>query len=178
MKLIAFAGSNSSQSINKKLAVYAASLFTGFETEVLDLNDFTMPLFSVDLEKEIATPQAVGRFLEKISSADLIVISLAENNSSFNAAFKNLFDWNSRVEPKQFYNKPMLLMATSPGGRGGTNVLEHAKLIFPRHGADIKSTFSLPAFHQNFEAGRGITNVEYDSQLRDAVMNLQKNFTS
>ena len=169
MKIIAFAGSNSSQSINKKLAAYGASLFSDAEIDVLDLNDFSMPLFSVDIEKEIPTPEAIQLFLTKIKSADLLVVSLAENNSSFNAGFKNVFDWNSRIEPKQFFGKPMLLMATSPGGRGGMSVLEHAKGIFPRHGADIKATFSLPLFHQNFEEGKGIINTELNDQLKKIV---------
>lgn len=176
MKIIAFAGSNSKHSINKKLAAYAASLFKNAETELLDLNDFEKPLFSVDLEKEIPTPEAVNRFLEKIISADLLVVSMAENNNSFNAGFKNHFDWNSRIEAKQFFGKPMLLMSTSPGGRGGMNVLEHAKVIFPRHGADIKATFSLPSFHQHFEEGKGITNAELDRQLREIVSGIENSF--
>jgi len=48
MKIIAFAASNSSNSINKKLATYAASLFQGETIEILDLNDYEMPLFSSD----------------------------------------------------------------------------------------------------------------------------------
>ena len=169
MKIIAFAGSNSSQSINRRLARYVASLFSSADTEVLDLNDYKMPLFSVDLEKEIETPEAIGRFLAKIASADLLIISLAENNSSFNAGFKNLFDWNSRIAPKQFQNKPILLMATSPGKRGGASVLESGKTIFPFHGAIIKDTFSLPQFYENFEEGKGITNSEFDTKLKNIV---------
>ncbi|MEO8255397.1 MAG: NAD(P)H-dependent oxidoreductase, partial [Flavobacterium sp.] len=52
MKITAFGGSNSKHSINKHFATYAASLFENADVEVLDLNDFAMPLFSVDLEKE------------------------------------------------------------------------------------------------------------------------------
>ena len=53
MKIIAFGGSPSKNSINKKLATYAANLFENAEVEVLDLNDFQMPIFTVDIEKEI-----------------------------------------------------------------------------------------------------------------------------
>ncbi len=176
MKIIAFAGSNSSHSINRKLATYAVSLFSNAEAEVLDLNDFKMPLFSVDLEKEIETPEAIGRFLAKIASADLLIISLAENNSSFNAGFKNLFDWNSRISPKQLQGKPVLLMATSPGKRGGASVLDSGKTIFPFHGAVIKETFSLPQFNENFEEGKGITNAEYDEKLKNIVAGIKASF--
>ena len=47
-KIIAFGGSSSKNSINKQLATYAAHLFQNVEVEVLDLNDYEMPLFSVD----------------------------------------------------------------------------------------------------------------------------------
>lgn len=44
----------------------------------------------------------------------------------------------------------MLLMATSPGGRGGASVLQSAKAYFPFMGASITDTFSLPSFYDNF----------------------------
>ncbi len=173
MKIIAFGGSNSSTSINKKLATYAASLFQGATVEVLDLNDFPMPLFSKDVEKEQGPPATVYQFLAKIKEADFIVVSLAENNSSYNVGFKNLFDWNSRVNPKQFQEKPMLLMATSPGKRGGSFVLESAKNAFPFHGALIKATFSLPFFEENFDTEKGIiSNNQFDNQLKEIIKNI------
>jgi NAD(P)H-dependent FMN reductase len=170
MKIIAFAGSNSQQSINKKLAIYAASLFEKVEVEVLDLNDFQMPLFSVDIEKEIGQHPLAKAFLEKIASADILVVSLAEHNGNYSAAFKNIFDWCSRIGPKVFQDKPMLLIATSPGGRGGASVLEMAKNAFPRFGAIVKGTFSLPSFNDNFDVEKGeISNVELDNQLKEIV---------
>lgn len=165
MKIIVFAGSNSKYSINKKLAVYAAGLFENAAVEVLDLNDFAMPLFSVDVEKENGQPESSQRFLDKIAASDLLVISLAENNSSFNVGFKNIFDWNSRIAPKQFQNKPVLLMATSPGKRGGASVLEAGRTIFPFHGADVKAVFSLPSYNENFDESDGITNPELKYSL-------------
>jgi len=173
MKIIAFGGSNSKNSINKKLATYASSLFKEASAEVLDLNDFALPLFSVDLEKEIGQPQLAKDFLDKIASADFLVVSLAENNGNYSAAFKNLLDWASRQAKEVFHQKPMLLMATSPGGRGGATVLEIAKNAFPRFGADIKGTFSLPSFNDNFDVeNMKISNAELDNQLKDLVSKL------
>lgn len=173
MKIIAFAGSPSKNSINKKLATYAASLFENAEVEILDLNDYQMPLFSVDIEVEIGQHELAKVFLAKIDSADFLVLSLAENNSNYSAAFKNVFDWCSRITVKVFQQKPMLLMATSPGGRGGANVLEIAKNAFPRYGADIKATFSLPNFDANFDVEKGvISNPELDNQLKEIVKSL------
>ncbi|GEP51193.1 FMN reductase [Flavobacterium noncentrifugens] len=170
MKIIAFAGSNSTKSINKKLATYATSLFENAQTEILDINDYEMPLFSVDREAVLGHPQLAQDFLDKLASADYIVVSLAENNGNYSAAFKNLFDWCSRIRNDVFQQKPMLLMATSPGGRGGKRVLEIAEAAFPRYGGDIRATFSLPAFYENFDVENGkISNAEFDQQLRQIV---------
>ena len=170
MKIIAFAGSNSKKSINKKLATYAASLFENAEVEVLDLNDFQIPIFSVDIEAEIGPHPLAKAFLEKIYQTDVLVVSLAENNGNYAVAFKNIFDWCSRINGKIFQEKPMLLMATSPGARGGATVLEIAKNAFPRFGAFIKATFLLPSFNDNFDFEKGeISNKELDLQLKEIV---------
>lgn len=170
MKIIAFGGSPSKNSINKKLATYAASLFENAEVEVLDLNDFSMPVFSVDIEAEIGQHALAQAFLDKIALADILVVSLAENNGNYAAAFKNIFDWCTRIRKDIFQQKPMLLMATSPGARGGASVLEIAKSAFPRYGTEIKAMFSLPSFNDNFDVEKGkISNVELDKVLREIV---------
>lgn len=174
MKIIAFAGSNSTKSINKKLVAYASGLFDNVNVEILDINDYEMPLFSVDRETVFGHPQLAKDFLEKLASADYILLSLAENNGNYTAAFKNLFDWCSRIQNDVFQKKPMLLMATSPGGRGGKRVLEIAEANLPRYGADIRATFSLPAFYENFDVENSkISNAEFDQQLRQIVKDFQ-----
>ena len=172
MKIIAFAGSPSKKSINKKLATYAASLFPNATVEVLDLNDYEMPLFSVDKELTIGQHPYAKEFLEKLAGADILVVSLAENNKNYSAAFKNVFDWCSRIDVKVFQEKPMLLMATSPGRGGGTWVLDIANKAFPHYGATIKGTFSLPSFNENFDSKKiEISNPELDNQLKEIIKN-------
>ena len=171
MKIIAFGASPSKNSINKKLATYTASLFKNGEVEILDLNDFQMPIFSVDFEAEIGQHDNAKAFLAKIASADFLVVSMAENNGNYSSAFKNIFDWCTRIQKEVFQQKPMLLMATSPGGRGGATVLEIAKTAFPRFGTEIKGTFSLPNFNDNFDVEKGrISNPELDKELK-AIIN-------
>lgn len=167
-KIIAFAGSNSKTSINKQLVVYASSLVEDVEIEILDLNDFDLPLYGIDLENEKGIPDDAHRFLNLIKSSDGIVLSLAEHNGAYSTAFKNLFDWMSRIEGKTFFGKPMLLMATSPGGRGGASVLQIAQDRFPRHDANIVDVFSLPSFGNNFSEGK-IINKELEAELKEKV---------
>jgi NAD(P)H-dependent FMN reductase len=168
-KIIAFGASLSKNSINKQLAIYAAHLFQNATVEILDLNNYEMPIFSVDREKENGIPALAEEFYTKIGSADLIVLSLAEHNGAYSSAFKNILDWASRINAKTFQQKPMLLLATSPGPRGGSTVLEIAKNRFPFQGADLKGSFSLPNFNENFNAENGITNPELKSELLKIV---------
>jgi NAD(P)H-dependent FMN reductase len=135
---------------------------------ILDLNDFELPIFGVDLEAKIGHPENAHKFLNHIKLSDGIIISLAENNGAYSAVFKNLLDWMSRIEGKTFFGKPMLLMATSPGGRGGQSVLEIAKSRFPRHDANIIANFSLPLFETNFSDGK-IVDSKLDTELRNKV---------
>ena len=44
MKVVAFGASNNKQSINRTLAAYAAGLIEHADVEVLDINDFEMPI--------------------------------------------------------------------------------------------------------------------------------------
>lgn len=163
-KILVFAGSNSKQSINKELATYAAGFLADVQIQLLDLNDFPLPIYSVDLEREQGFPKPAVDFLQTIKESDAILISLAEHNGTYTAVFKNLLDWLSRIESECFQNKPMLLLATSPGQRGGFGVLTAAIERFPRHGAQIIETFTLPTFRHNFISGK-LVNDSMQQQL-------------
>ncbi|SNR15123.1 NADPH-dependent FMN reductase [Tenacibaculum jejuense] len=171
-KVIAFAGSNSKNSINKKLATFAASLLKSNEFKVLDLNDYELPLYSIDVEVENEFPEAAIKFNNELAESDAVIISLAEHNGSYTAAFKNLLDWVSRKDKTVFKNKPVLVLATSPGGRGGATVLNTALNSFPHFGADIKGSFSLPSFNDNFKEDK-IVDSDLLNQLSEAVKNLE-----
>ena len=150
-KLIAFGASTSKNSINKKFAKYVASRVTA-NFELLDLNEYSAPIFSVDHEQSQGIPDSIKRFNAKIRECDALVISMAEHNGSYSAAFKNVFDWSSRENAKVFegIKIKILLVSTSPGVRGGMGSLEAAATRFPIHGAQIVEKFSLPSFGQNF----------------------------
>jgi NAD(P)H-dependent FMN reductase len=140
-------------------------LFESADVEVLDLNDFEMPLFSVDREASIGQHPIAQQFLDKIASSDVLVISMAENNGNYSAAFKNTFDWASRINVKVFQEKPDAYGDFSEC-RGGASVLGIAQNLFPRYGGNIRQVFSLPSFNDNFdpEAGK-ISNAELTRNL-------------
>lgn len=173
MKLLAFAATNNSKSINKQLASYAASLVDDAEIEILDINDYELPLYSQDREQELGQPALARAFYDKLGQADAIVISFAEHNGSYTAAYKNLFDWTSRIDMKVFQNKPMVLLATSPGAGGAKSVLSQAVNSAPHFAADVKASLSVPSFFDNFDTQSGeLTNPELKDKLASAMSQL------
>ncbi|MGR5131512.1 NADPH-dependent FMN reductase [Vibrio alfacsensis] len=170
MKIIAFGASTSSTSINKTLATYAANLVEGAQVQVLDLNSYDVPLFSEDKEKEIGQAEGAKAFLNDIAVADAIVVSFAEHNGSYPAAYKNLFDWATRIERNVFQNKPAVYLATSPGPGGAQTVLAAATGSAPHFGADVKASLSVPSFYDNFDLETGeFRNADIAEQLETVV---------
>lgn len=166
MKVLAFAASNSKNSINKQLATYTANLVENAQVEILDINDYEMPIFSEDREKELGQPAQAQAFYKKLGEADAIIVSFAEHNGSYTAAYKNLFDWTSRIDMKVFQNKPMLMLATSPGPGGAGSVLAAASGSAPYFAADVKASISIPSFYDNFDVETGkLTNPELIDKL-------------
>ncbi len=168
-RILSFGASNSIESINKKLAFYSCSQLTDCEIDFVDLNDFEMPIFSIDREKENGVHELAIKFKEHIKVADGILISFAEHNGSFSAAFKNILDWVSRVEKSMWNGKPMLVMATSPGGRGGRNVLDFVKSRFQYMDGPVVAEFSLPFFNKNFSLEDGILDADLNKNLKDVL---------
>ena len=174
MKVIAFAASSSRKSINKQLVTYTASRISNADVEILDLNDYELPLFSEDVEQQLGQPQLASDFIAKLGSADVLLISFAEHNGLYSAAFKNLFDWCSRQAGRNIYqNKPMLLLATSTGERGGKSVLELATSASPRFGGDVRASVSVPLFDENFDRSKQvISKPEIIQELDQAFQKL------
>jgi len=173
MKLLAFAASSSSKSINKQLATYAASQVVhnnGVEVEILDINNYEMPLYSEDKEAQLGQPQPAIDFYAKLGEADAIIISFAEHNGYYTAAYKNLFDWTSRIDKKLFQNKPMLLLATSPGPGGAASVLAVAVGSIPYFAGVVKANLSIPSFYDNFDVeNQRLSNPELQEKLQSAL---------
>lgn len=173
MKVLAFAASNSKQSINKQLVTYAASLIEAAQVEVLDLNDYELPLFSVGKEEELGQPKLAQEFFAKISACDALIISFAEHNGSYTAAYKNLFDWCSRINQKIFQHKPVVLLATSPGAGGAAKVLATAVSSVENFNGDLKASLSIPSFKKNFDSDNNcLINHVLNEKLQVAMHSL------
>ncbi|PID67903.1 MAG: NADPH-dependent FMN reductase [Flavobacteriia bacterium] len=158
MNILAFGASFSPVSINHMFASFAASHFKHGNCRLLNLSEYTLPVFMATEDQVNNPPEAVIDFIDQFKWADLVIISLAEHNGSYTAAFKNLFDWASVVDGKIFEGTKVVLLSTSPGERAAQTVMAAAKNRFPYHGANIIGDFSLPEFDTNFKPEEGIVN--------------------
>ncbi|MEO9893942.1 NAD(P)H-dependent oxidoreductase [Aurantibacter sp.] len=170
--ILAFAGSNSSTSVNFKLVKYTASLLAGHKVELLNLANYPFPMYSEDVEKESGFSNSLVEFRGYISNADGVIISVNEHNGNVSAYFKNLTDWLSRLDLNFLKDKKVLLMSASPGKRGAIGALKATEQILPRFGAASVTTFSLPSFFQNFDEAKGIV----DADLAEAHAAVVKQF--
>jgi chromate reductase len=175
MKILAFAATSSKRSINKQLIGYATQILEdgsdyAVTVETIDLNDYEMPIYSIDRQNEGGIPQAAHDFFDKIGQADAVLISFAEHNGFYTAAYKNLFDWASRIDMAVYQNKPTVMLSTSPGPSGGANALQTAVGSAQFFGNDVKADLAIPSFHENFDAATGsLSNADLDAALRSAL---------
>lgn len=172
-KVLAIGASNSSKSINKTFATYIANQVENAEITVVEWDQLELPLYSPDLEASSGIPQNAHNFKKMVEDSDAVVLSLAEHNGMPTAAFKNLWDWTSRIEMKFWANKPIFLASTSPGGRGGASVLSIIKNALPFMGGNIIADFSFPSFYDNFKEGV-VINQELNEELTNKISLFKK----
>lgn len=178
MKILAFAASNSRASVNKALIRHAASRIeagpvSDAVVEIIDLNDYEMPLYSIDRETEDGIPQLAHDFLAKIEEADAVLVSFAEHNGSYTVAYKNIFDWASRTGVNVYQDTPVVFLSASPGPGGGANVLRTAVSAAPHQGAELLGSMSVPSIYDNFDFEGGVlTNGELAAQLDEVLASL------
>lgn len=135
-QILAFAGSTRSESYNKMLVKVAAAgaEAAGGSVNLVDLRDYSMPLYDGDLEAAEGLPENAVKMRNLFLAADGFLIATPEYNGSISAVLKNTIDWVSRPQPDEpalapFRGKVAALVATSPGMLGGLRGLVHARQI-------------------------------------------------
>lgn len=167
-KILAFAGSNSSVSINQQLLNHVLGRIQGHEIKEIKLTDYPLPIYSHDIEKNEGFPINATIIKNLIAESDALVIAVNEHNAGPSAFFKNIIDWLSRVNRSFLEGKKILLISTSPGKRGAASSLEYTKNIFGRFGGEVIESFSIPSFKDNFQDGK-LTNEVLDMGIEDVL---------
>ncbi len=167
-KILAFAGSNSSTSINQQLLNNIVARLESHEVKMINLTDYPLPMYGIDHETDHGAPERAQQILDAILASDALVVAVNEHNGTVSAFFKNVIDWVSRIKKDFLSGKKILLVSTSPGARGAKNSLAYTKDIFGRFGGDVVESFSFPSFKDNFENGQ-VTNEVLDMGIQDVV---------
>jgi NAD(P)H-dependent FMN reductase len=165
-KILAFAGSLRAGSLNRKLVRVAAQGATdaGADVTILDLKDYPLPVYNGDDEADHGLPDQALRLKEVFKAHAGMIISCPEYNSSYPGMLKNVIDWVSRPmkgeKPLEaFRDKPVVIMAATPGARGGLRMLPMLRLLLANIGMLV--------LHQ--QHGLGLAAEAFDEQgnLRD-----------
>lgn len=154
-RILCFAGSARRASLNKKLVRVAAEAArsAGGEVTLIDLNDFTLPVYHGDIESESGVPALAHELAALIRSHAGLLIASPENNTSVSALLKNTLDWLSRIKDVPvFPGKVAGLLAASPGAFGGVRGLYHLRAILNSLGVEVLAQqFVLPRANAAFD---------------------------
>ena len=168
-KILAFAGSNSSTSINHQLVVATSNLIEFAHVDVVSLRDYNVHIFGVDIEAEEGSPEQMKKLMDLIKSYDGYIISTPEHNGIPPAFFLNILDWLSRIERRIFGEKPTFLLSTSTGPKAGISALQILENVIPRFGADVSGIYAFPSFNHNFQDA-SIKNEEELNKLKNQLL--------
>ena len=168
--ILAISGSNSKNSINSSLLNYIVESITIIPTQRVDLLQHTIPIYNIDIEQEDGIPLNIVLLKHKIKDAAGIIIAVNEHNGMISAFFKNILDWLSRADRNFLASKHILLVSTSPGGRGASLALDYMKKTIPRFGGTVSESFSFPSFQKNFDSTtKEITNSALEIGITQVV---------
>lgn len=179
-RIVVFAGSTRTDSLNRKLAVAAAAELqrAGADVTVADLRDYPMPLYDGDLETTQGLPAGARAFKQLLRAQDGMVIASPEYNGSFSALLKNAIDWISRPEPGEprmvaFRGKTAALLSASPGPGGGARGLRHLRELLEMIGVKVvPSQVTLARAMEAFDAEGHLVRPEDREAVRGTIEEL------
>lgn len=131
-RLLAFSGSTRKDSLNSQVlqvAIAGAESVEGCTVTLINLNDFSMPLYNGDDEQATGMPESTQKLLRLFEEHDGLLLASPEYNGFFTPLIKNTFDWMTRTEPdgkvglRVFKRYPVALVSSSPGLMGGLRSL-------------------------------------------------------
>jgi NAD(P)H-dependent FMN reductase len=130
-KILVFAGSIRTGSMNAQLAALAAKEFAlaGADVTRISLLDYAMPIYDGDLEARSGPPEAAIMLKRMMQQHQGIFIASPEYNASVTPLLKNTLDWVSRVrEGKEaplavYKDRAFALGGASNGGYGAMRSL-------------------------------------------------------
>jgi chromate reductase len=170
-RILAFSGSARRESLNRKLLhqVVAATRQAGGEVTLVDLNEFTLPLYHGDVEDAQGMPANAVKLVQLITEHAGLLIASPEYNSQMTPLLKNTIDWCTRGDDNPFTGKVAAVVSASPGAFGGIRSMTLARALLTHLGCHvIPAQCLLPQADKAFDEQGGFKEARYQKSA-DAV---------
>jgi NAD(P)H-dependent FMN reductase len=154
LRILAFSGSARRESFNRKLLAVAvqATRDAGGEVTLLDLNEYSLPLYHGDLEDAEGMPANATKLVALITAHPALLIASPEYNSYFTPLLKNTIDWCTRADENPFTGKVAAVISASPGQYGGVRSATHLRALLLHLGCHIvPAQCNLPRAQEAFD---------------------------
>ncbi len=174
MKVLGISGSLRRDSFNTALLRAAAErLPGGVEFEVFD-RLAEIPPYDSDVEDAGETPDAVAALREGMRSADAVLVSTPEYNSSIPGALKNALDWASRPAGESaLMGTPAAVVGASTGMFGAVWAqAETRKVLGALGGRVLEREFPFPRAQHAYDDGELRFSPEQSAALEELVREL------
>jgi chromate reductase, NAD(P)H dehydrogenase (quinone) len=172
-KILAFAGSNRKESMNRKalgLAV-AGARDAGADVTIADLRDFPMPIYDAEQHAAEGVPAMMIALRKLMLQSQGLLIASPEYNASITPLLKNTIDWLSQsVDGASgrlpFEGKIIGLMGASAGAFGTIRALPHVSYILSNLGAIVLPILAVPKADQLLKADGSVNDERAAKNLR------------
>jgi chromate reductase len=170
LKVLAISGSLRSGSQNALLLRAAGELLSPTDTLEVWEGLREVPPYDQDLDVEPAPP-AVAALRAAVASADAVLFSTPEYNSSVPGALKNALDWASRpLATNVFRNKPVAVIGSSTGMFGAVWAQAELRKVLAAMGARVAEVEVVVGHAgDKFDADGTLLDEDVREQLRDAL---------
>ena len=173
-RVLAISGSARNDSLNKKLLalVAAAASEAGASVTLLDLREFSLPLYDGDGELASEFPANAASLRELLVEHDGLLIACPEYNGGISPLLKNTIDWMTRApggkaDPSLFNGKLAALCAASPGPWGGMRGLRWVRELLNNLGVTVLAhQVTIGTAHKAFDASGALTDTRHGDALR------------
>jgi chromate reductase len=173
MRVLAFAASARSGSLNRKLIELAGKLaveVAGVELDLTHFSEFAMPMYDGDLEAAQGLPDGARELRRRLERADATMIATPEYNYSIAGPLKNAIDWVSRERPMPWRGRSIYLLSASPGAIGGVRGLWQTRIPLEGCGALVfPDMFALSHAREAFDEKGRLKDARLEQRLRQEV---------
>jgi azobenzene reductase len=124
MRIMLVCGSLHEASTTRAALRIAADTLTqaGAEVDFYDLREHTFPLYDPDIDD----PPVVAEFRSRAATAQGFILGTPEYHNGMTGALKNALDY---LGSKEFRGKPVGLLCSAGGGKGGMNALNDMRIV-------------------------------------------------